>query len=107
MTSTFSATMESPAGPFTIVTDTDGAVLAAGWTTDVAALLTLVHTDLKKEAAPRRDLGPASAAAVGYFNGDLAAPDAVPVRQLSGEFRTHAWQVLREVKPGDPLTYQA
>jgi methylated-DNA-[protein]-cysteine S-methyltransferase len=103
MTSMFMATMPSPAGPFTIVTDNDGAVVAAGWTDDVHELLSLVPT---KEAKPLRDLGAASVAARAYFEGDLAAVDAVPVRQRSGgEFLTHAWDVLRGVKAGEPVTY--
>jgi methylated-DNA-[protein]-cysteine S-methyltransferase len=103
MTSMFTATMPSPAGPFTIVTDNDGAVVASGWTDDVPELLSFVPT---QEAKPRRDLGPASIAARAYFEGDLAAIDAVPVRQRNGgEFLTHAWDVLRGVKAGEPVTY--
>lgn len=104
MNSTFTATMPSPAGPFTIVTDADGAVLASGWTTNLDELL------LAPGTAPtaRRDLGPASAAARAYFDGDLTAVDAVTVRQRhSGLFLAHAWDVLRTVKPGEPVTYQA
>jgi methylated-DNA-[protein]-cysteine S-methyltransferase len=29
----------------------------------------------------------------------------VPVLQMSGPFRTHAWDVLRLVRPGSPVTY--
>jgi len=29
----------------------------------------------------------------------------VPVRQRSGEFLTHAWDVLRKIPAGDPVTY--
>jgi methylated-DNA-[protein]-cysteine S-methyltransferase len=108
MTGTFTTTVPSPQGPFTIVADGDGAVLAAGWTGHADDLLRLVHPGLKNDrgAAPRRDLGPASAAALAYFDGDLLAPDAVPVRQRSGgEFLAHAWDTLRTVKPGEPVTY--
>ncbi|GAA1816431.1 methylated-DNA--[protein]-cysteine S-methyltransferase [Luedemannella flava] len=103
MTSTYTATMPSPAGPFTIVTDADGAVLAAGWTDRLDELL------LAPGTAPtaKRDVGSASAAARAYFEGDLQAIDAVTVRQpAGGAFITHAWDVLRTVKPGEPVTYQ-
>ncbi len=35
----------------------------------------------------------------------MRAIDAVPVRQASGPYRAHAWDVLRTVEPGDPVTY--
>jgi methylated-DNA-[protein]-cysteine S-methyltransferase len=41
-----------------------------------------------------------------YFDGDLTAIDGVPVEQrIGGQFIEHAWQVMREIKPGAPLTY--
>ena len=94
-------TIPTPAGPFTVVAD-DDAVRAAGWTTDVAAL-----ARLGKVAAPTpvRDLGTITKAVRAYLDGDLTAIDDVPVSQAGGEFHTAAWRVLREVKPGAPVTY--
>ena len=41
-----------------------------------------------------------------YLDGDLSAIDAVPVEQhTDGPYLAHAWQVLRDVKPGEPVTY--
>ena len=37
--------------------------------------------------------------------GDLSAIDDVPVRQRSGAFLEHAWDVLRTVPAGAPVTY--
>ncbi|HET8659561.1 MAG TPA: methylated-DNA--[protein]-cysteine S-methyltransferase [Micromonosporaceae bacterium] len=101
-------TMPTPVGPMTIIGDADGAVLAAGFTTDVGALLALVHPGLRTATEPQRraDLGPASEAVRRYFDGDLTALDGVPVRQHSdGVFLPAAWAALREVKPGEPVTY--
>lgn len=39
---TFTSTMDTPIGPFTAVVDTDGAVLAAGWTAQPDDLLPLI-----------------------------------------------------------------
>ncbi|GAB3158725.1 methylated-DNA--[protein]-cysteine S-methyltransferase [Myceligenerans halotolerans] len=50
-------------------------------------------------------LATAAAAVVAYYDGDHDAPSRVPVRQASGEYRTHAWDVLRDVAPGERLTY--
>jgi methylated-DNA-[protein]-cysteine S-methyltransferase len=105
MNSTYS-TFDTPTGPFTAVVDADGAVLASGWTADVEALLVLVHPTLRPASARRTDdLGPVSAAVVRYHEGDLGAVDAVPVRQRSGAFLEHAWEVLRTVPAGAPVSY--
>ena len=103
-------TVETPDGPFTVVVDPDGTVLASGWTAEPAALVALVHPDLRPadvstvpDDAPA--VVPAVAAVRAYYAGDVHAIDAVPVRQVSGPYRAHAWDVLRTVEPGDPVTY--
>src|SRR5262245_22608742 len=94
-------TMTTPAGPLTIV-ESDGMVRAAGFTSDAAELL----ADRPSAPAARADLGPISRAVRAYFDGDLTALDEVPVQQHSGgEFVQHAWEVLRQIKPGEPVTY--
>ena len=99
-------TLSTPTGPLTIVATDEGVVRAAGFTADVDELLALVHPSLRGQPRPRADLGPVTAAAVSYLDGDLTALDAVPVEQRSGgTFLDHAWGVLREVKPGEPVTY--
>jgi methylated-DNA-[protein]-cysteine S-methyltransferase len=98
--SSYMSTVDTPAGPFTVVVDADGAVLASGFTADPGGLLLRVPTE------PRSDLGDATKAALAYLDGDLAAIDTVPVRQpTGGTFLSHAWDVLREVRPGDPVSY--
>ncbi|HEY3001406.1 MAG TPA: methylated-DNA--[protein]-cysteine S-methyltransferase, partial [Kribbellaceae bacterium] len=61
---------------------------------------------LRPEAvSARADLGEFTRAAAAYHEGDLHAIDTVPVRQISGEFLTHAWDVLRTVPAGEQVTY--
>lgn len=99
-------TATTPTGPFTALVDDDGAVLASGWTADVDVLLPLVHPSLRPTSVRRRDdLGAVSAAITRYHDGDLDAVDAVPVRQRSGAFLEHAWEVLRTVPAGAPVSY--
>jgi methylated-DNA-[protein]-cysteine S-methyltransferase len=99
-------TLDTPAGPFTAVVDGDGAVLASGWTADVDTLLSLVHSSLRPTSVSRvDDLGTVSSAVARYHAGELGAVDDVPVRQRSGEFLENAWQVLRTVPAGAPVTY--
>ena len=105
MTSTYS-TLTTPAGPFTAVVDADGAVLASGWTADVDQLVPLIHPSLRPaETQEVGDLGAVSAAIARYHDGDLGAVDAVPVRQRSGAFLGQAWEVLRTVPAGAPVSY--
>jgi len=102
---TYVSTLTTPAGPFTIIA-TDDAVLASGWTADANDLLRVIHRSLRPTALiERTDLGEFTRAAAAYHDGDLHAIDAIPVRQTSGEFLVHAWEILRKVPPGEPVTY--
>lgn len=103
-----SATVDTPAGPFTTVLDGDGAVLASGWTAELAELLPQVHPSLRPATVRAAgDLGDVTAAVRAYHDGELSAIDAIVVRQRCGDFLEHAWGVLRAVPPGDPVTYTA
>ncbi|MGC5049923.1 methylated-DNA--[protein]-cysteine S-methyltransferase [Micromonospora sp. DT48] len=106
MSSIDSAVVDTPVGPFAVLVGPDGAVRASGFTTDPATLLPLVHPSLRGEPRQRPDLGPVTAAVAAYLAGDLVAIDDVPVEQhTGGAFMAHAWRVLRDVKPGAPVTY--
>lgn len=97
---------DTPAGPLGILAGPDGAVRAAGFTTDLTTLLALVHPHLHAPLRERRDLGPITAAVTAYLDGELSAVDGVPVEQhTDGVFLAHAWDILRDLKPGDPVTY--
>jgi len=102
------ATARTPIGPFTAIVDDDGAVLASGWTTDLSTLLPVIHPSLRPvDTLRERDsLGAVSLAIAAYHDGELSAIDDIPVRQHSGEFLTHAWDVLRKVPAGEPITYR-
>ncbi|MGI5125797.1 methylated-DNA--[protein]-cysteine S-methyltransferase [Pseudonocardia sp. CA-107938] len=99
------ATIQTAIAPFTAIVDDDGAVIAAGWTADVDALLPVIHPALRPAEVVEGDIGPVADAIVRYHDGDLSAIDAVPVRQRSGPFLEHAWDVLRTVPAGAPVTY--
>ena len=99
-------TLPTPAGAFTLVVNADGAVLASGFTAEAAKLIPLIHRDLMDELTPSHDLGPATDAVRSYLDGDVTAIDDVPVLQRSGgSFITHAWRVMRDIKPGAPVDY--
>jgi len=94
-------TINTPVGPFTIV-GSGATVLAAGFTADATELLPLVHPGLVADGDA--DLEPAVKATMAYFDGDLAAIDTVPVAQRGAEFLAQAWDVLRTVPAGAPVT---
>lgn len=103
----------TPDGPFSVVAD-ECHVLASGWTWDIAALIRLIHPGLREGGEESTEppagsthsvLEHAAQAVESYYDGDTAALDRVPVRQRSGPFREQAWEVLRQVAPGAPLTY--
>ncbi|WP_426766709.1 methylated-DNA--[protein]-cysteine S-methyltransferase [Pseudarthrobacter sp. 1G09] len=97
--------MSTPDGPFTIIAS-DGVVLASGWTAGPAGLTGQMHPALLPASIEEvTALDGISAAVDAFYSGDPAPAMAVPVLQRSGPFRSHAWDVLREVKPGFPVTY--
>ncbi|NKY48964.1 methylated-DNA--[protein]-cysteine S-methyltransferase [Nocardia vermiculata] len=106
MTAADYAAVPTPIGPFTVILDADGAVLASGWTSDAEKLRAVVHPTLRPAALRRYDaLGEVTEIVERYHEGEWDAIDTVAVRQRSGPFLEHAWSVLRKVPAGDPLTY--
>ncbi|MFE3227608.1 methylated-DNA--[protein]-cysteine S-methyltransferase [Nocardia sp. NPDC059228] len=100
------ATVATPAGPFTAIVDAEGVVLASGWTADPEELRALIHPGIRPAALRARDaLGAVTRAVTEYHAGDLTAIDGIAVRQVSGPFLTHAWEILRKVPAGAPVTY--
>jgi methylated-DNA-[protein]-cysteine S-methyltransferase len=99
------ATVATPVGPFTIIAG-DAGVLASGWTKSVDDLTNLIHPSLRPDIVnPRRDLGPITAAVIAYHEGNVSAIDDVPVIQASGPFIENAWNVLRSLPAGRPISY--
>ncbi|OZM73648.1 methylated-DNA--protein-cysteine methyltransferase [Amycolatopsis antarctica] len=106
MSIAYTSTVDTPVGPFTAIVTGDGAVLGSGWTARTEDLTTVISPSLRPtELRVRRDLGPVSTAIRDYHRGEIGAIDGIVVRQRSGEFLQHAWEVLRTVPPGEPVTY--
>lgn len=100
------STTTTPIGPFTAVVAADGAVLGSGWTADPHELTAVMSPSLRPtELAGKRDLGEVTTAIRRYHGGELDAVDDIVVRQRSGEFMQQAWDVLRTVPAGKPVTY--
>lgn len=103
------ATVTTPIGPFTVIV-TDGtdspAVLASGWTADPEHLLPVIAPALRPVTLRRvRSIDGITDRIAAYHDGAVTVIDSVPVHQSSGEFLQHAWDVLRTVPAGAPVTY--
>jgi methylated-DNA-[protein]-cysteine S-methyltransferase len=99
-------TIPTPDGPFTMLADDEGRILSSGWTDDEQRILLRLAPALRPEHVTRGRLA-AAAAVDAYYAGDVTAIDSVPVRQQGGEFRMRAWDRLRDIEAGHPLTYTA
>lgn len=91
-------------GPFTILAADDGAVLGAGWNSSVDEILTRIHPTLRPKSVQEGSLSAADAVRA-YYQGDAAAVAAVDVRLEGTDLQLRGWNVLREIPPGEPLTY--
>lgn len=106
------------------------AVIASGWTGDHAQLFAELREDLQHDILQRdtlqHDTSGASTSGAGaapgpdarelpwdvaedaldaYLDGDVHALTDVPVVQRSGEFREHAWTMMRTVPANEPISY--
>ncbi|MCB2412877.1 methylated-DNA--[protein]-cysteine S-methyltransferase [Demequina sp. TTPB684] len=95
-------TLDTPDGPFTIVEDPQGAVVASAWSTDV-------HAVAARARIAADDLGEgscrASAAVRAYYAGDSAALDGVEIAQRGTPFQLAVWGALRKIAPGEVRRY--
>lgn len=97
-------TVDTPDGAFTILADDAGRVLASGWTGDPASVIARLRpADRPTDVRPGETL--ASEATRAYYDGDLAAIDAVAVAQQGTPMQLAGWAALRRIEPGSPLTY--
>lgn len=96
-------TLDTPDGAFTILEE-DGRVLASGWTDDVAAIVGRLRPALVPARIAPGSVRSAEAVAA-YYDGDIAAIDAVTVSQDGTALQQAGWEALRTIPAGRPLTY--
>lgn len=94
-------TIDTPDGPFTIIENELGEVVASGWTADPAVLARHARIGTDLHAGRAR----AASAATGFYDGELTAIDAVAVAQTGTELQRTVWDALRDITPGHPETY--
>jgi methylated-DNA-[protein]-cysteine S-methyltransferase len=97
----YATTLDTPVGGLALLVR-DDALVAAGFTSIDDQFGRLRETAKLRVVA---DLGPFSLALQAYFDGDVTAMDALAVDQHGGGFRQAAWKVMREVPPGETISY--
>ncbi|MBB2975650.1 methylated-DNA-[protein]-cysteine S-methyltransferase [Microbacterium endophyticum] len=97
-------TLDTPDGPFTLIADSQGRVLASGWSDDVAIVLGRIPLRVRPAQLTEGETD-AAAAVRAYYDGDLLAIDTVPVAQHGTELQLRGWRALRSIPLGSPLTY--
>ncbi|MDM7892560.1 methylated-DNA--[protein]-cysteine S-methyltransferase [Curtobacterium caseinilyticum] len=97
-------TLDTPDGPFTVLEDTEGRVLASGWTDDTARLLARLADRHRPEHVTVGRVAAAEAVDA-YYAGEVEHAMQVPVRQHGTELFTEGWQQLRAIPAGTVLTY--
>jgi methylated-DNA-[protein]-cysteine S-methyltransferase len=114
MTILHRAVVDTPAGPLTVLADADGAVRASGFTARTEELLALLPAAARLGGGPEvvddTPDGPTAAAVAAvraYLAGDVAALDAVVVRQDADPAAPVARmrERLRAVGAGETRTY--
>lgn len=97
-------TLQTPDGPFTVLEDREGRVLASGWTDDAQRIV----ARLAERHRPERivDGRVASAQAVdAYYDGEVEHAMHVPVRQFGTDLFAEGWRQLRAVPSGATRNY--
>jgi methylated-DNA-[protein]-cysteine S-methyltransferase len=100
------ATMPTPTGPLTLLVE-GGRLVAAGFTGRPEDLQARLGPALREVGLRRLgDLGEFSAALRAYLDGDVTAPDALPVDGAGTDHQQRVWKVLRDVPAGTTVSYR-
>ena len=97
-------TVDTPDGAFTLIADDDGQVLASGWSDDRQAVWGRIHPAFRPHTLVEGTTEAGDAVSA-YYSGDLDAVTTIPVRHRGTELQQRGWAALREITPGEPLTY--
>ncbi|MET0672799.1 MAG: methylated-DNA--[protein]-cysteine S-methyltransferase [Microbacterium pygmaeum] len=97
-------TFDTPDGPFTLVADDRGRVLASGWSADHDEILHRIGPSARPQSVVAGETDAADAV-LAYYEGDLSAIDDVEVAQSGTAMQLAGWSALRGIEPGHPLSY--
>jgi methylated-DNA-[protein]-cysteine S-methyltransferase len=98
--------LPSPVGEVLIVTDAEDAVRALDFTDFETRMMRLLARHAPGAIlAPGRAPEPVRRAVSAYFDGDVRALDALPVRTAGTAFQAEVWAALRAIPVGETRSY--
>ena len=101
----YATVMDTPTGPLSLIAHGD-ALVAAGFTADVTQMRQRLPVALRRRPLEHADdLGPITKSLSAYFDGDMAALQAVPVAPEGTPGQRALWEALRQVPAGETRTY--
>ena len=98
----------TPIGPMMLVTDFDGNARAVDWEDHEDRLQGLLHGYYRPHAIrlePATRATEARGRVEAYFDGDLYAIDAIPVKMPGTPFQKKVWDALRRIPAGTTMSY--
>jgi methylated-DNA-[protein]-cysteine S-methyltransferase len=98
------AILDTPIGPLSLLAHGD-ALVGAGFTSDPGGLHARLHRSLRPLPLAVAELPWLAKPIRDYFDGDLAAPDALPVHQPATALRERLWAHMRAVPAGTTISY--
>ena len=99
--------LDTPAGPLSLLAHAD-TLVGAGFTGDPGSLHARLEPALREApltTARPQDLAWLVKPVQDYFDGDLKAPDGLPVRQPGSPGRQRLWDAMRAVPAGTTISY--
>jgi O-6-methylguanine DNA methyltransferase len=100
--------LDSPLGTLLAVSNGDGALSALDFEPYEPRMRQLLAAHHREHSlSPGRVPAAVRGALTAYFDGDLAALEALPVATLGTPFQRRVWQALRAIPPGTTLSYGA
>jgi methylated-DNA-[protein]-cysteine S-methyltransferase len=98
------AILDTPIGPLSLLAHGD-TLVGAGFTGDPGDLHARLHPSLRSLPLAAGELPWLVKPLRDYFDGDLTAPDSLPVHQPASGPRERLWAELRAVPAGTKITY--
>jgi len=98
----------TPIGELIVVADGDGNLRTIDWTDHEARMKQLLDRQYGKGSytlKPARNPGGLSSAMRRYFDGDLKAIEALPVKTAGTTFQKSVWRALARIKCGGTISY--
>ncbi|UFU13969.1 methylated-DNA--[protein]-cysteine S-methyltransferase [Curtobacterium sp. C1] len=104
MTDAIIQTLDTPDGSFTVLEDSEGRVLASGWTDDAERIVARLADRHRPERVVDGTVRAAEAVDA-FYDGQVEHAMQVPVRQFGTDLFAEGWRQLRAIPAGSVLTY--